>query len=278
MKNVELLPFDHASSFRRIAAVAWDAPRDPTILGSIQVRAEALMDWIEAERAKTGEHLTITHAVARAVAIVFDRNRDVNCMVRLGRLYLRKDVDVFVQVAVPSAERLGATDLSGVVVRQADTKDVRTIAAEVRQGAARIRGGQDKDFQTTKGQAQHLPAWLLRFSLRFIIFLQGVLNLSGRLLGAPRDPFGSVMVTSLGMMGVNFGFAPFFPLSFCPMVLLVGAVEDGVLAENGQPVVRKVLRLCATMDHRVIDGIHAALIAREITQLLEDPRQLELSG
>lgn len=278
MKNVELLPFDHASSFRRIAAVAWDAPRDPTILGSIQVRAEALMDWIEAERAKTGEHLTITHAVARAVAIVFDRNRDVNCMVRLGRLYLRKDVDVFVQVAVPSAERLGATDLSGVVVRQADTKDVRTIASEVRQGAARIRGGKDKDFQTTKGQAQHFPAWLLRFSLRFIIFLQGVLNLSGRLLGAPRDPFGSVMVTSLGMMGVNFGFAPFFPLSFCPMVLLVGAVEDGVLAENGQPVVRKVLRLCATMDHRVIDGIHAALIAREITQLLEDPRQLELSG
>lgn len=277
MKNIELLPFEHASSFRRIAAVAWDPPQNSSIYGSIQIRAERLLAWLEAERARTGEHLTITHAVARAVAITFDRHRDINCLVRMGRLYLRKDVDVFVQVALPSKDRVGATDLSGVVVRQADGKDIQAIAAEIRSGAARIRAGEDKDFQTTKGQAFSFPPWLFRIALRFIVLLQYVFNISGRSLGAPRDPFGSVMVTSLGMMGVNFGFAPFFPLAACPMVLLVGAVEDGVVAEEGQPVVRKVLRLCATMDHRVIDGVHAAILAREISALLENPEQLELS-
>lgn len=278
MKNIELLPFEHASSFRRIAAVAWDPPQNSSIYGSMQIRAEKLLAWLDKERARTGEHLTITHAVARAVAITFDRHRDINCLIRLGRLYLRKDVDVFVQVALPSKDRIGATDLSGVVVRQADSKDIQAIATEIRAGAARIRAGEDKDFQKTKGQANAFPPLLFRLALRLIVFLQYVVNTSAGFLGAPRDPFGSVMVTSLGMMGVNFGFAPFFPLSRCPMVLLVGAVEDGVVAEDGQAVVRKVLRLCATMDHRVIDGVHASIIAREISALLENPEQLELRG
>lgn len=276
VKNIEIIPFKHASSFRRIAAVSWGPPRDPTIYGSVVVRAEKLQAWLEAERARTGERLTVTHAVARAAAIVFKRHPDLNAFVRGSALVLRQNVDVFVQVAIPSDGRLGETDLSGVVVRGADQKDIGAIAREVSAGARRIRKGEDKAFQTTKGQALSLPGFLFRLALRFITFLQYRLNLNPSFLGAPPDPFGSLMVTSMGMMGVSLAFAPFFPLGVTPLVLLVGAVEDTVVPEHGQPVVVKAFRLNGTMDHRVIDGVHAALISKELLELLENPERLAL--
>lgn len=278
MKNIELVPFEHASAFRRIAAVAWDPPRDPSIYGSTQIRAEKLLDWLERKRAETGEHLTITHAVARAAAIAFQRHPDLNAFVRGSKLVLRKDVDVFLQVAIPSQERMGATDLSGVLVRKADGKDIAAIARELRSGAERVRKGEDKDFQRTKSQARKTPGWVFRILLKLIAFLQYRLNLDTSLLGAARDPFGSLMVTSLGMMGVSLAFAPFFPLGVTPMVLLVGAVEDVVVPEDGKPVVAKAFRLNGTMDHRVIDGVHAALFSKEIQRLLENPEELELKS
>lgn len=276
MKNIEIIPFEHASSFRRIAAVAWDPPQNPTIYGSIVVRAERLQAWLERQRELTGERLTITHAVARAAAIVMARHPDMNGFVRGASLVLRKDVDVFLQVAIPSAERLGETDLSGVVIRNADRKDIATVARELRAGAERIRKGEDKAFQKTKGQARLLPGFVFRWALKLIRFLQYRLNLNPSFLGAPRDPFGSIMVTSLGMMGISFAFAPFFPMGVAPVLLLVGAVEDTVVPEDGKPVVVKAFRLNGTMDHRFIDGVHAAILSRELQALLEDPEQLEL--
>ena len=278
MPNVHLEPVRGASSFRRIAAVAWDEPRDPTILGTIQVRAEKLNAWLEAQSEATGEKLTITHAVARAVGMVFRRHPDFNCLVRWGNLYRRRDVDVFVQVVIPDETRIGKADLSGVVVRNADTKSIDAISKEVRAGASRIRSGDDRDFERTKGQANATPGVIFRWVLRLLCFLQYALNINPRFLGAPQDPFGSVMVTSVGMMGLSLGWAPFFPLGRCPCILLVGALEDVVMVEDGQMVIRKTFRINGTMDHRVIDGFHAAVLAREIANLLEDPERLEDSA
>lgn len=275
MKNIELKPFDHASSFRRIAAVVWPPPRDPSIYGSSEIRAEKLLEWLEKKRVETGERLTVTHAVARAIGMVFARHPDLNAFVRGSRLVLRRDVDVFLQVLIEHEDRVGSADLSGIVVRNADQKDIATIAREVRAGADRIRKGEDKDFQKTKGQAKTIPGWIFRILLNLVTFLQYRLNLNTQLLGAPRDPFGSVMVTSMGMMGVNLAWAPFFPLGACPLVLLVGAVEDVVVAENGVPTVVKAFRLNGTMDHRVIDGLHAAMISRDLKMLLESPEHLD---
>lgn len=275
MKNIELVPFDHASSFRRIAAVTWPPPRDPTIYGSVVVKADPLLAWLERKRAERGEKLTITHAVARAAALVFARHPDINGFVRGSELVLRRDVDVFLQVAIEHEDRIGTTDLSGVLVRNADRKLIGEIAAEVRAGAEKIRRGDDKSFQKTKSQAMKTPGWLFRILLSFLSFLQYRLNISPTFLGAPRDPFGSVMVTSLGMMGVGLAWAPFFPLGVAPMILLVGAVEDMVLPVDGQPAVVRAFRLNGTMDHRVIDGVHAARASRELIRLLENPDLLD---
>ena len=63
------------SSFRKIAAAMWKHPRDPTIYGSLDIEASAALAFIEAFREEHGLKLTISHLVARAVALAMKRGQ-----------------------------------------------------------------------------------------------------------------------------------------------------------------------------------------------------------
>jgi pyruvate dehydrogenase E2 component (dihydrolipoamide acetyltransferase) len=94
-------------------------------------------------------------------------------------------------------------------------------------------------------------------------------------LGMPRDPFGSAMVTNVGMFGIDTAFAPFTPIARCPMIILVPEVRARPWVVDGAVESRPVLRLCATFDHRVIDGYHAGKLSSAIQELLRDPARME---
>lgn len=82
-------------------------------------------------------------------------------------------------------------------------------------------------------------------------------------------------VTNLGMFGVE----AFTPLINLPDAAILGvcAVSDGCLIMNDKPVVRKVMRICLTFDHRMLDGSEAAKFNLDVRKYLENP-DLWLSG
>jgi len=63
-----------------------------------------------------------------------------------------------------------------------------------------------------------------------------------------------LQITSVGMMGLDMAWAPFTPFAHIPMLITVGAVSDRVVARDGVPVVRPMMTITATIDHRFIDG------------------------
>jgi pyruvate dehydrogenase E2 component (dihydrolipoamide acetyltransferase) len=278
---------EHVSAFRALAAVSWDPPRDPTILGSAEFDVTQLQRHLDDVRARTGAKVTMTHAVARALAGTLRAHPGLNCLIRRGKLWQRRDVDVFCQVAVPPAEggkqagakqqgaKLQGADLSGVVVRNADRLDTAGIAAKLEEVAAKIRAREDPNLKQIKGMMNVLPPWLAKPVMRLLTYLTMDWGWNLRWLGVPDDPFGSVMVTSLGMFGIRHAYAPLFPNSRCIGVILVGEVYDKVVAVDGQPVVRPVLPLQIALDHRIVDGFQAAVLSREMQQRLQDPTLLE---
>ncbi|MCB9739007.1 MAG: 2-oxo acid dehydrogenase subunit E2 [Deltaproteobacteria bacterium] len=272
-------PIERVSMFRTMAAVAWDPPRDPTIYGGHDMDATQLLDWLERKRAETGVKLTPTHAVARAFALVLARNPGLNVTVRRGRLYQRERVDVFVQVAVPPSNApQGASqkaDLTGVLVRDAETKDVVGIAEELRAKAERIRQGDDPMLAATKKNLSWMPPLLMHWAIRAATWLSHDLGLDLSGLGIANDPFGSVMVTSLGMFGVGHAWAPHFPSAKGLGVVLVGAAEDGVKVIDGEIRIRKLMPVMVTLDHRTVDGFQASVLARDVRLLLEEPERLD---
>ena len=92
--------------------------------------------------------------------------------------------------------------------------------------------------------------------------------------GMPSDPFGSAIVTSIGMFGIDAAFAPFVPMARCPMLILVPEIRRRPWVDGDATCVRPVLRLCATFDHRLIDGAAAGRFAARLTELFADPDRL----
>ena len=81
-------------------------------------------------------------------------------------------------------------------------------------------------------------------------------------------------MSNVGAMGLRIGYSPLFPLARAPIVLVVGEVHDAVVPVDGEPTVVRQLPLNATCDHRVVDGYHMAVMAKEVQALLENPERL----
>ena len=270
MPNVDLVGPVEISSFRQMATVAWDFPRDPSIYGFLDFAADPLEKRIAALRAD-GVRVTVTHMVARALALVLERHPSLNVMLRRRRLYQRKRVDVFLQVAMPDPGGLGKTDLSGVKILECDKKKVAEIAREVDAKIELVRKREDPELQASKNKIAMIPRMFLKGILRFVAWCQREPNFRMKWAGMPKDPFGSIMVSSLGMMGVETAFAPLFPLGGPPMIILVGAIKAlPVCLDDGTIVARRTLRLCGTFDHRVVDGFHLAQLSKELKSLIEN--------
>ena len=268
---------NHVSAFRILAAITWDAPTDPTVYGMTDIDVSALQPWLERKRLETGQKLTYTHAVARAMAMVMRSYPGLNCMIRRGAIWQRRDVDVFLQVAVPSEKpgQLQGADLSGALIRQADTKKIEEICTELADKAAKIRAHQDPDLAKIKSTIARIPPWLAKRLMRLLAWLNLDWGVDLRGIGVPDDPFGSLMVTSLGMHGIRYGYAPLFTNARSVGVVLVGGVFDAAVVRDGQIVVRPLLPLSLAADHRVIDGFQASILCRECIKLLENPELLD---
>jgi pyruvate dehydrogenase E2 component (dihydrolipoamide acetyltransferase) len=54
-------------------------------------------------------------------------------------------------------------------------------------------------------------------------------------------------------------------------ILAVGATEDRPVAVDGEVVVRPMMTMTLTVDHRAVDGADGADFLRTVKQLLEEP-------
>jgi pyruvate dehydrogenase E2 component (dihydrolipoamide acetyltransferase) len=270
MPNLELEPIRDLSPFRRIALGAWRTTYDPSVYGTIELRMDRALDYLQRFRAATGEHLTITHMMARAAAASLRAVPEANSILRFNRLYRRRRVSVFMQV-VMTDQGSDKVDLSGVTVHDAADKSLLEIVAEVRDKVSRVRQRRDPALERSRSLFRFIPYMLLGPALRLISGLSYTLNLDLRWAGVPRDAFGSVMITNIGTLGLDTAYVPLLPFSRVPILLAVGEVKEQPVAEDGEVVVRKVMKVNATFDHRVIDGFHAAVMSRTLRAWMERP-------
>ncbi len=259
-----------ATGWRRVAAAIWGQPNDPQIYGDFEVDATALMAFIEEARRTTGVHVTVTHVVGKAIAHGLAENPDLNTRLHRGRFIPRESVDIFFVASVA-----GGKDVSGVKVRGADRKSVAEIADELASRVERIRSGGDAEVGGSPTLIDRLPLALLGPLLRFVTWLTADLNADLKRLGLPRQAFGSAMVTSVGMFGVQKAYGPLAPLYRIPILALVSEVIKKPVVIDDEIVARPILTITATMDHRYLDGAHAARLARSVRAYLDNPSAFE---
>ena len=95
---------------------------------------------------------------------------------------------------------------------------------------------------------------------------------SGRL--RPADIAGGTFtISNLGMHSIDAFSAIITPPQAA--VLAVGRISDRVVAVNGQPVVRPMMTITLSSDHRVTDGAQAAAFLNDLAGALENTRSYQ---
>jgi pyruvate dehydrogenase E2 component (dihydrolipoamide acetyltransferase) len=273
--HLDLCPPQPASGWRNLAIGTWRAAKDPSVYGVLELPVVKAREYLAEVAVASGERVTMTHFLGKAVAESMRRHPEVNAILRFGRLYPRRYVTLFFQVATD----LDGRDLSGVTVRDVEDKSVADIAAEMNRRVQAVRAQTDRTYTQMKSLMARLPGWLTGTVLDLASLIQYGFNLWSPLLGTPKDPMGSVMITNVGSFGLEFAFAPLVAYSKVPIVITQCAIKDQVVAQNGKVEIVPMLRLCVTFDHRLIDGAHAAKLSRAMTAIFADPwRELGQPG
>jgi pyruvate dehydrogenase E2 component (dihydrolipoamide acetyltransferase) len=82
---------------------------------------------------------------------------------------------------------------------------------------------------------------------------------------------GTFTISNLGMFGVDAFTAIITPPQAA--ILAVGSIADRVVAVAGKPVVRPMMTMTLSSDHRVVDGARAAEFMRDLAEAIAHPEQ-----
>lgn len=242
--------------WRRLATAAWGVPDDPQIYGELQIDARPTIELVSAARA-AGIHVTPTHVVGWALGQALAAMPDLNVQLARRRFVQRDDISVFFIATGASPH-----ELTGTLVREIDQLDVEGVARRLVDQMDNVRAGRDVTLERTKRLVNRAPAWLLPHAIRLTSWLANDLGLDAPRAGIPRRPFGSAMVTSVGGLGLEHGYAPLAHYYRVPVLIFVGRIGERPVVEDGAIVARPILPITATIDHRYVDGF---MLARSLS-------------
>lgn len=273
MAHLDLVPKDQVSSFRKLAIGSWQTAYDPTVYGTMKIRMEKALEYIEAFRKKTGKRLTVTHLVTKAVAEALRRCPDANAIMRWNKIYLRKTVTLSVLV-VQTDDGTHKVDLTAAKIDHADQKTLLQIAHEMEETINRVRQRKDQALESGKSTVQKIPFLFMNLFLKVLAFLMYTLNLDMSWAGMPKDAFGSATITNVGSLGLDTAYVPLVPYTRVPIFVAPGNVKDEPVVDDGKVIPGKVMNVNASFDHRFIDGFHASVLSKTLREMLENPFEM----
>jgi pyruvate dehydrogenase E2 component (dihydrolipoamide acetyltransferase) len=85
---------------------------------------------------------------------------------------------------------------------------------------------------------------------------------------------GCITVSNLGAFGIE-SFIPIVVPGQCS-ILGIGRITDTCVPDNGNILVRKLMNMTLSVDHKVTNGAYAAQFLDFIKKMLEDPKQFAI--
>jgi len=249
--------------------VTWGKTVDPQIYGSINVEMSPCLAFMEKYKKKHKLSLSVTHVLVKAVALAYRKFPELNVKAERNGLYRRNSIDVHLLVSSESGGELSAMKLNG-----ADKMSLAEIVKKIKKGAKGVRDDKGPDFQESKNIIKSLPIWVTRIIMPILIWMVNKRGMHFPRFGFPQDPFGTIIVTSVGMFGVESAYAPLPSIGRANAALLITEVKKKPWVEDDKIVVRPVMKLCCTLDHRVFTGHQGAKLASEIKDILMNPKRL----
>jgi pyruvate dehydrogenase E2 component (dihydrolipoamide acetyltransferase) len=272
MSHLELKPLE-LSAARKLTIATWRPADDPTMYANVELPMDAALAYADEFREATGRRLTVTHLAARAVAEGLRRAPETNGLLRWNRIYLRKRIGISMPVVMKEKNADGTErfDLAAINLHDLPDKSLTQIADEVSEKVAAVRQRRDPNQERARRVFAHVPCLLISFLLRLFAIVAYTLNIDLSRFGVLRDPFGSVIISNIGSIGLDTAYAPLVPYARIPIVFTLGAVRPRPVVEDGEIVIRQRMKVGMSADHRFMDGLHMAVLFNTLREWLARP-------
>jgi pyruvate dehydrogenase E2 component (dihydrolipoamide acetyltransferase) len=186
----------------------------------------AMRQTLNASVGEDGVKVTVNDLIVKACALALEKFPEVNSSIKEDHFIRYKHINVGMAVDAP-------TGLVVPVIRDANTKGVRSIARESKALIAKARAN------------KLAPA-----------------DLEG----------GTFSVSNLGMMDASNFIAVINPPQAA--ILAVAATRKQFVQVDGQPVIRDLMTMTMSTDHRILSGATVARFLQEVKRLLQNPYSL----
>lgn len=186
----------------------------------------AMRQTLNANAGEEGVKITVNDLIVKACALALEKFPEVNSSLKEDQFVRYKRINVGMAVDAP-------TGLVVPVIRDANTKGVRSIARESKALIAKARAN------------KLTPA-----------------DLEG----------GTFSVSNLGMMDASNFIAVINPPQAA--ILAIAATRKQFVPVDGQPVIRDLMTMTMSSDHRIISGATVARFLQEVKRLLQNPYSL----
>jgi pyruvate dehydrogenase E2 component (dihydrolipoamide acetyltransferase) len=191
-------------------------------------------------------------------------------------------IDVEMTRALALREQLVARMGDGAKPTLSDVLTKISASALMRNRAVNAHYGEDgvKRFPSANvGIAVAAPQGLVVPVIQHAesLSIQEIANARAELVGRARDnklrqgdlDGGTFTISNLGMFGVQQFIAVLNPPQAA--ILAVGSVEERPVARSGEVVVRQMMTVTLTCDHRTVDGADGARFLEDVKAFLEEP-------
>lgn len=164
--------------------------------------------------------------------------------------------------------------MNAVVVRDAISYNLHSFTHQLNELIAQSKSGAGVN---TKGKylLAKVPWPFRNWVFRLVRFVTVGLGFFSSSPAGITKRFGSFILSNIGSVGLDVGYAALLPASNVSAVFTLGAVETLPRYINGQLTPRRIIKLAVTLDHRLVDGLHGGLLFRYLKQVVRNPDLLE---
>lgn len=260
---------DFNTEWRKVASTIYRKPLDSKIYGSVEVDVTNLEKFITHKR-QEGIKVTLTHVLTLILGRAFSSEiPELNAYIRRGKVVRRNQVDAMVSVLQANEQ------MDSVKIENTDKLTLEEIAVALNEKVRQSRMGAENETHHNKNLLARIP-WPFRAWFFFLYKFYTInLGFSIPFTSLNSNSFGSYVVSNIGSIGLDQGYGALLPSGNVSLVLVLGGVKKKPVVLNDKIVIRSILSLSVTLDHRVVDASHGGKLFRYIKYMIKNPHLLE---
>lgn len=260
-------------TFRRMLLAVSPQKKDAVVYFDAAVDATKLLAWLP--NARETLDANVTHAVVGAANIGLACSPRMNRFVVGQRIYHRgaRFVTFSMKRTVlgPGGEVQNAK-LATPKLEMRDGESFADLCARINGSVSEQRSGKETATDKEYKLFDMLPRPVLSMAAKLLPLLDHY-NLLPAFFIHDEALYTSMFVANLGSLQMGPGFHHLYEFGNCPIFLMVGKLEERVVAVDGVPEVRTILPLRYTYDERIEDGMNAKFGMEAMVRVLEDPER-----